>query len=585
MVNNKQSALNKTSFLILAAFCLSAISFSAQSNPTGGVVNQGSASISSKGKTVTINQSTDRAVIDWKNFDINKSEKVNFVQPESSSITLNRISNGSATTIDGAINANGNVFIINSNGVLFGKNANVSVGGLIASTADISNDDFMKSEGDFSFNIAGKQDAAVINQGKITISEAGLGLLVAPEVRNEGTIHAKLAKVHMGAGDTFVVDMYGDGLISLAVDKESNERLLKVANSGQIIANGGEVMLAANAATKIVDSLINTDGIIEANSAEKKDGKIILVNTKLNVQSKNIVLKGSVTLDNKGLTTEGKKEDEFEIEESKLEDIHDDHDEDTRDEDSHDEDSHHDDEDSEEETPVEETPVEETPVEETPVEETPVVDVPVVDAPVIPDAPIVDVPVVIDVPVVPDAPVVDVPVVIDVPVVPDAPIVDIPVVPDAPVVDVPVVVDAPVIPDAPVVDVPVVDAPIVPDAPVVDVPVVIDVPVVPETPVVDVPVAAETPWFGYYNQLINNIITNPSDYKAKDINYSNPDMFVIDIDSSNISLPVADSLGLNGLETAAGNKDENPESKKSCDKEQVKKQECGTENSSDNQAL
>jgi filamentous hemagglutinin family protein len=134
-------------------------------NPTGGTVSAGNASISSSGNTLTVNQSTNSAVIDWRGFDINQGETTNFVQPSSNSITLNRVNSPSASTINGALNANGNIVIVNQNGVLFGKNAKVNVNSLVVSTADIDNAQFMA--GNYAFNKAGNPNATIQNEGMI----------------------------------------------------------------------------------------------------------------------------------------------------------------------------------------------------------------------------------------------------------------------------------------------------------------------------------------------------------------------------------------------------------------------------------
>jgi filamentous hemagglutinin family protein len=118
---------------------------SAQS-PTGGAVVAGTAGISQAGAVTNINQSSQKAVINWQGFSVGAQNTVNFNQPNSSAATLNRVIGNERSVIDGAINANGQVFIVNSAGVLFGKGAQVNVGGLVASTLDISNNDFMAGE-------------------------------------------------------------------------------------------------------------------------------------------------------------------------------------------------------------------------------------------------------------------------------------------------------------------------------------------------------------------------------------------------------------------------------------------------------
>lgn len=128
--------------LIISAV-LSAVTLSFAS-PSGGVVSSGTATISQSGKITNINQSTNKASINWQSFGIQTDETVNFIQPNSSSITLNRVIGNEKSIIDGALNANGQVWILNSNGVLFGSNAKINTSGLLATTKELSDTDFKK---------------------------------------------------------------------------------------------------------------------------------------------------------------------------------------------------------------------------------------------------------------------------------------------------------------------------------------------------------------------------------------------------------------------------------------------------------
>jgi hypothetical protein len=180
---------------------------------------------------------------------------------------------------------------------LLGKTANVNTTGFIASTADITNNSFMNSTGTYDFNIAGNADASVINKGHISVQDAGLVAFVAPHVSNEGLIEGNLAKVQLGAGDMYGVDLYGDGLISLAVTAPQGgaKRKLSADNSGSIITDGGKVYMTAAAASNVVDSVINNTGVIQAQGLTAKNGEVILtgagahvkVSGKIDVSGKN----------------------------------------------------------------------------------------------------------------------------------------------------------------------------------------------------------------------------------------------------------------------------------------------------------
>jgi filamentous hemagglutinin family protein len=231
--------------------------------PQGGVVSSGTANIATAGNTTTITQSTNKAIIDWNSFNVNSGEHVNFVQPGTSSITLNRIHDANPSVINGEITANGKVWLVNSNGVFFGSGAQINVAGLVATTADIDNANF--DSGNYTFTHPGNPNATIQNDGSITVAQAGLAAFVAPNVVNNGTITARLGKVALASGDTFALDMYGDGLVSVTVSPAVAQQLVK--NTGSISATGGQVQLTAAAASNIVSSLVNNTGIIEANAA------------------------------------------------------------------------------------------------------------------------------------------------------------------------------------------------------------------------------------------------------------------------------------------------------------------------------
>ena len=158
--------------------------FAAMAAPQGGQVAGGKAALSQQASRTDIHQSSNRVVIDWAGFDIAAGETVQFHQPSTNSAALNRVNSKSASQIAGHLKANGNVVIVNPSGVVFEGSARVDVNSLIATTADISNADFMS--GNLNFSKAGNPNAAIVNHGEITAREAGLVGLVAPRVENHG---------------------------------------------------------------------------------------------------------------------------------------------------------------------------------------------------------------------------------------------------------------------------------------------------------------------------------------------------------------------------------------------------------------
>lgn len=270
--------------LLLAGTALAPLG--AAANPLDGKVTAGSAAIAGQGTAnVQIQQSTEKAIINWRSFDIGVDETTRFVQPGKDSVTLNRVTGGlGASTIDGTLKANGNIFLVNPDGILFGPTSIVDTGGLVATTSDIADDDFMA--GHYVFTRPGRPDASVINQGRITISETGIGAFVAPGVRNAGIITAKLGDIGLASANSFTLDFYGDELIKLTVGDEVASEVRDLAtgqsldalvkNEGMIKADGGRIALTATAARAVVDSVINNTGVIEANSVGVRNGRIVL---------------------------------------------------------------------------------------------------------------------------------------------------------------------------------------------------------------------------------------------------------------------------------------------------------------------
>lgn len=270
---------------LLSALLIFGYTSFANAAPEGGTVRAGTAQIIEDGSRTLIQQGSDRAIIDWRSFSIGSQEQVQFVQPSSSSATLNRVTGGEVSLILGRLDANGQVLLINPQGIIFGRGAQVNVGSLIASTANLSDDNFLK--GRLVFDQPGSPGAAVVNAGTITAAEGGLVALVAPRVGNDGLIQARLGRVMMGSADTFTIDLYGDGLINLALSDESLAWIgdsrghalgSLVSQAGTIdVGSGRAVLVTAEVARGVMDSLINMSGTILADSAVQEGGRIHLL--------------------------------------------------------------------------------------------------------------------------------------------------------------------------------------------------------------------------------------------------------------------------------------------------------------------
>ena len=254
--------------LVVSAMLMSATLVHAA--PTGGSVTTGSASINQAGSVTTITQSTNKASINWQDFSIGKNETVNFVQPSSSSVTLNRVVGTSASLIEGAMNANGQVFLLNPNGVLFSKDATVNVGGLVASTLNISDENFQA--GNYTFE--GNSQNSVLNMGTITTNNGGYVAMMGKTVKNEGTIVATMGNVQLAGGDKISLNLNGNSLVKLTIDEGTLNAL--VENKGLIKADGGQVYLTTQALNTILDGMVNNSGVIEAKTLNDVTGKVVL---------------------------------------------------------------------------------------------------------------------------------------------------------------------------------------------------------------------------------------------------------------------------------------------------------------------
>ncbi|HEX2603815.1 MAG TPA: filamentous hemagglutinin N-terminal domain-containing protein, partial [Oxalicibacterium sp.] len=250
----------------------------AQTLPSGGTVVKGSATIQPNGANqVIITQTSSKAIINWKDFSIGAGGTVSFDQPDSRSIILNRVVDGGPrSNIYGKLTANGQVFIVNPNGVYFGAGSSVDVGGLLATTLNINDDDFLN--GNYVFT-RGSLDAArreVINEGVLKARGNGYVVLAGDYAANRGIVQAKLGTVALASGSKMTLDVQGDSLISFAVNEKTVAQLSGVENSGQLLADGGRAIMTAAVATDLQTAVVNNTGLVRANTAEERNGEIIL---------------------------------------------------------------------------------------------------------------------------------------------------------------------------------------------------------------------------------------------------------------------------------------------------------------------
>ncbi|RTL29833.1 MAG: filamentous hemagglutinin N-terminal domain-containing protein [Rhodocyclaceae bacterium] len=220
---------------------------------------------------MVIRQASDKAIVNWQGFSIGAGEQVRIEQPGAGSAILNRVTGASRSEIQGRLDANGKVFLINRNGVVFGETAAVNVGSLVASTLDIDNDDFVADRLRFR---ALEGPAAVENAGSISVADRGTVALMGGRVANNGTIRAQLGTVAMAAGEEMTLDLAGDGLSRLTVTRATLDAL--VANGGAVIADGGQVLLSARALAEISSRVVNQTGVVRARGLSERGGRIVL---------------------------------------------------------------------------------------------------------------------------------------------------------------------------------------------------------------------------------------------------------------------------------------------------------------------
>ena len=245
--------------------------------PTGGSIVGGSGSISQDGASVVINQLSQKLALDWQSFNLGQDATVRFNQPGTSAVALNRILDQNPSQIFGQISSNGQVFLINTHGIIFGTTAQVNVGGLVASTLDLTPADFLSNH--FNLNAVGG-GAGIVNHGTIAAASGGSISLIGGSVQNDGVILANYGRINLDGADHAVLDFDGNGLINVQITGELKHRLdakAAVNNAGTLQADGGTVVLEASAARDLFTNLVNNSGVIDAGAISHDGGVVRLV--------------------------------------------------------------------------------------------------------------------------------------------------------------------------------------------------------------------------------------------------------------------------------------------------------------------
>lgn len=245
--------------------------------PSGGQVVSGSAAIGPvSGNNLTITQSSSRAIVNWNSFSVGQTNSVTFQQPGSSSAILNRVTGAAPSSIAGTVSANGQVFLVNPNGIAITSTGNVRAGGgFIASTLDIRDEDFNAGSLSFSGNGASR---GVTNDGSISVGDGGFVALLGGHVGNAGTISAPLGSVGLGSGEQATIDPRGDGFLQVALPTGATDASGKplVDVSGNVRAAGGRIELKAATVRQAVRDAVNVSGTLSARTVGTRGGVIVL---------------------------------------------------------------------------------------------------------------------------------------------------------------------------------------------------------------------------------------------------------------------------------------------------------------------
>ena len=275
--NGLRRALLASTSILAGSSLLAALPAAAQSVlPTQGLVTSGAASIRQSGADLSVTQTSQRAIVNWGSFSIGPANGVTFDQPSASSAILNRVTGSTTSTIAGQLQANGQVYLVNPNGIAITKTGAVQVGGgFVASTLGIADNDFNKGN----LNFVGKgASAGVSNAGSIEAAPGGFVGLIGGTVSNSGVVSVPLGKVAMGSGEQATLNLTGDNFLQVAVptNTKTADGQALVDVSGKVRAAGGSVQLKAATVAQAIRNAVNVPGELSVTSARASGGSIVL---------------------------------------------------------------------------------------------------------------------------------------------------------------------------------------------------------------------------------------------------------------------------------------------------------------------
>ena len=241
------------------------------------VVVPGSATVNtSDPRNYVITQHGSKAIINWDSFSIGSGNSVHFAQPGRDAVVLNRVVGNDVSNIYGSMSGNGQIFLVNPNGIYFAPGARLDVGGLMATTLGIRDSDFLAGRYVFSRDDSAAR-AEVINAGVLKAREGGYVVLAGDYAANRGVVEARLGTVMLGSANKMTLDIHGDSLVNYAMNERNLTELAGVANSGQLLADGGRVVMTAMTARSLTSTAVNNSGLIQARGVEEKGGSVYLL--------------------------------------------------------------------------------------------------------------------------------------------------------------------------------------------------------------------------------------------------------------------------------------------------------------------
>ena len=239
--------------------------------PVGPQVTQGTVTVQAPNpQQLTLQQGSQKAIIDWRSFSLAPTERLNILQPNARAVLLNRVTGQDASLILGQISANGRIFLSNPRGIVFGESARIDVGGLLATTLDIAQHPDAQGRWLLSTPV-GSTPGSIEVDGELKAPQ-GLLALVAPQVSVRGLLQGQ--RVGVAAASRALVDVEGDGLIFFDVHNDGLDTRLNLL--GTLQADGGSVEARAQARAGFADTVLNLDGVVQARSIGQRGGQIVI---------------------------------------------------------------------------------------------------------------------------------------------------------------------------------------------------------------------------------------------------------------------------------------------------------------------